>query len=193
MSTDATTLATEAAEVLETLETVAQTAAAETTAATEAALDIESLKEMMDAFDPASLLPQLDAIFEKVELVCRVAVMAGPVVLLFMGLVYLFFTPKEANHYIGYRCYYGMGSVEAWRFTQRLAGLVFGGLGLILTAVMLFVTKGFVGMESMELVWKAVTCLVWEAVLTILATLSVNLAAILTFDRKGEFRRKKAG
>ena len=152
MNTDATTLSTEATEVLEALETLAQTVAAEATAATEDGLDIESLKEMMDAFDPASLLPQLDSIFDKVELVCRIAVMAGPVVLLIMGLVYLFFTPKEANHYIGYRCYYGMGSVEAWRFTQRLAGLVFGGLGLILTAVMLFVTRGFVDMASMDLV-----------------------------------------
>ena len=183
MTTEATTTATEA------LETLAETlAAAETTAATEAALDIESIKELMDAFDPASLLPQLDSVFEKVVLACRIAVMVGPIVLLFMGLVYLFFTPREANHYIGYRCYYGMGSVQAWRFTQRLAGIVFGGLGLILTVVMLFVTNGFVEMEIMDMVWKAVTCLVWQAGLAVLATLAVNFVAFSRFDRKGEFR-----
>ena len=191
MSTDATTIATEGTEAL--AETLAETlAAAETTASTEAALDIESIKEMMDAFDPASLLPQLDAIFDKVALACRIAVMVGPIVLLFMGLVYLFFTPKEANHYIGYRCYYGMGSVQAWRFTQRLAGLLFGGLGLIMTVVMLFVTNGFAGMEVMDLVWKSVTCLVWEAVLALIATLAVNLIAFFKFDRKGEFRGRKS-
>lgn len=185
MTTEATTTATEA------LETLAETlAAAETTAGTEAALDIESIKELMDAFDPASLLPQLETVFEKVLLACRIAVMAGPVVLLFMGLVYLFFTPKEANHYIGYRCYYGMGSVQAWRFTQRLAGIVFGVLGLVLTVVMLFVTNGFVGMEIMDMVWKAVGCLIWEAVLTVLATLGVNFIVFSSFDRKGEFRKK---
>ena len=163
-----------------------------TTPATEAALDIESLKEIMDAFDPASLLPQLETVFEKVDLVCRVAVMVGPVILLIMGLIYLFFSPKEANHYIGYRCYYGMGSVQAWRFTQRLAGMVFGILGLVLTVTMLFVTNGFGGMDVTDLVWKAVSCLVWEAVLALLATLAVNLTALIKFDRKGEFRRKKA-
>lgn len=189
MTTEATTNATEALETL--AETVAETlAAAETTAGTEAALDIESIKELMDAFDPASLLPQLDSVFETVVLACRIAVMVGPIVLLLMGLVYLFFTPREANHYIGYRCYYGMGSVQAWRFTQRLAGIVFGGLGLILTVVMLFVTNGFAGMEVMDMVWKAVTCLLWEAGLTILATLGVNFIVFSGFDRNGELRRR---
>ncbi len=189
MTTEATTNATEALETL--AETVAETlAAAETTAGTEAALDIESIKELMDAFDPASLLPQLDSVFETVVLACRIAVMVGPIVLLLMGLVYLFFTPREANHYIGYRCYYGMGSVQAWRFTQRLAGIVFGSLGLILTVVMLFVTNGFAGMEVMDMVWKAVTCLLWEAGLTILATLGVNFIVFSGFDRNGELRRR---
>ena len=189
MTTEATTNATEALETL--AETVAETlAAAETTAGTEAALDIESIKELMDAFDPASLLPQLDSVFETVVLACRIAVMVGPIVLLLMGLVYLFFTPREANHYIGYRCYYGMGSVQAWRFTQRLAGIVFGSLGLILTVVMLFVTNGFAGMEVMDMVWKAVTCLLWEAGLTILATLGVNFIVFSGFDRNGELRSR---
>ncbi len=188
--TTETTIATEAAETL--AETVAETlAATETTAATEAALNIESLKELMDAFDPAALLPQLDTVFDKVQLVCRIAVMVGPIVLLFMGLVYLFFTPREANHYIGYRCYYGMGSVQAWRSTQRVAGMVFGALGLVLTVIMLFITSGFGGMEMMDMVWRAVTCLIWEAGLVILATLGVNYLAFHFFDRNGEPRKKK--
>ncbi len=186
MTTDATTLATEA------IETLAETVSAlETTAATESGLSIDSLKELMDAFDPAALLPELTTVFGKVELICRIAVMVGPIVLLIMGLIYLFFTPKEANHYIGYRCYFGMGSVQAWRFTQRLAGLVFGILGLVLTMTMLFITKGFAGMDAMDMVWKAVSCLIWEAALAIIATLAVNITAVVKFDRKGEFRRKK--
>ena len=41
------------------------------TAATEAALDIESIKEIMDAFDPATLLPELGDIFSLVTGICR--------------------------------------------------------------------------------------------------------------------------
>ena len=179
MTTETTTIATEAVETL---------AAAETAAA-ESGLSIEKLKEIMDSLDPAALLPQLDTVFDKVLLICRLAVMLGPVVMIIMGLVYLFFTPREANHYIGYRCYYGMGSVQAWRFTQRFAGIVFGGMGLVLTVIMLFVVGGFGGMEMMDMVWRAVSCLIWEVVLVILATLTVNYAAFHFFDRKGEPRR----
>ena len=153
--------------------------------------DIDSIKELMDAFDPASLLPELDTVFGKVELVCRVTVMIGPVLLLLLGLIYLFLTPREANHYIGYRCYFGMGSVNAWRFTQRLAGIVFGGLGLILGAVMLLMIGTFRELALDAMVWKAVKCLAWEGGLALLAHFGVMRTAAVVFDRKGNFRRKK--
>ena len=158
---------------------------------TEAAIDIESIKELMDGFDPASLLPDLSGLFGSLETVCRWAVMLGPVLLLVMGLAYLFLSPKEANYYFGYRTYFGMGSVHAWRFTQRLAGITLGGLGLILTVIMLIISGSFGKLEVMDMVWKAVSCLVWELVLAIIANLTIAGAAAATFDRNGEFRKKK--
>lgn len=166
-------------------------AALDPTVATEPSLDIESIKDIMDAFDPAALLPELDTIFGWIELACRIAVLAGPIVLMGLGLAYLFFSPKEANYYFGYRCYFGMGSVHAWRFTQRIAGIVLGGLGLILTGVMLFLSASFRQMEVMDMVWLALKCLIWEAALAAAATLCINLAAMVFFDRKGEYRRRK--
>ena len=161
------------------------------TAATEAALDIESIKEIMDAFDPATLLPELGDIFSLVTGVCRIAVMVAPVILLVLGVAYLLFSPKEANYYFGYRCYFGMGSVEAWRFTQRLAGAVLGGLGLILTGVMLVISMGFPGMEAMDMVWKAFWCLIWQGILALLANAGIWLAAFLRYDAKGNLRKKQ--
>ena len=161
------------------------------TAATEAVLDIESIKEIMDAFDPAALLPELGEIFDLVTTVCRISVMVAPVILLFLGLAYLLFSPREANYYFGYRCYFGMGSVEAWRFTQRLAGIVLGGLGLILTGVMLFISGGFSGMAPEEMVWKAFWCLIWQGILALLANGAIWAAAFLRFDVKGNYRKKK--
>ena len=160
-------------------------------AATEAALDIESIKELMDAFDPAALLPELGNIFSLITTVCRIAVMVGPILLLVLGLAYLLFAPKEANYYFGYRCYFGMGSVEAWRFTQRLAGIVLGALGLILCGVMLFMSAGFAAMDTMEMVWKAFWCLIWQAGLSLLANLAIWITAALRFDAKGNYRKKR--
>ncbi len=173
----------------EVMETVA-TVATEATEATEAVLNADSIKGLMDAFDPAALLPDLASIFGSLETICRVAVLIGPILMLALGLSYLFFAPKEANFYFGYRCYFGMGSVQAWRFTQRIAGLILGGLGLILTIIMVFITAGFDSGEAMDMVWTAVNCLIWEAVLALAATISINLLAAARYDRRGELRSK---
>ena len=155
-------------------------------------MNIDEIKEIMDNFDPASLLPELTTIEGKLEFIARVAVLVGPIILLILGLMYLFASPKEANHYFGYRCYFGMGSVNAWRFTQRLAGIVWGGMGLILSAVMLLITTGFAGLAVMDLIWKAAVCLFWEVGLVAAACLAINITAMIRFDRKGEYRRRKA-
>lgn len=179
-------MSTTPTEILET----SAAAISETTAATEAALDIESIKAIMDGFDPASLLPELSELFGSLSTVCRWAVMIGPIVLLVLGLAYLFLSPKEANYYFGYRCYYGMGSVYAWRFTQRFAGVVLSVSGLVMSIVMFVISDGFAGMDVTDMVWKALDCLVWEAAIALAANLIISLTAALRFDRKGRHRRK---
>lgn len=160
------------------------------TAATEAAIDIKSIKEFMDGFDPAALLPDIGSIVGKVQLVCTVAILAAPIIMLLMGLAYLLFAPREANYYFGYRTAFGMGSVSAWRHTQKVAGLIFGGLGLILTILMLMICITFSGREAMDMVWLAVKCLLWEGALGLIAIFSINSVAMYTYDYNGNKRRK---
>ena len=159
--------------------------------ATEPALDIDSIKSLMDGFDPAALLPDLSELFGSLSALCRFAVMIGPVIMLVLGLAYLFLSPREANYYFGYRCYFGMGSVQAWRFTQRIAGMLFGGVGLILTIVMYVMSGSFSEMEITDMVWKAAGCLAWQAVIALVLTFLVNFLAFFFFDAKGGPRRKK--
>ncbi|MBQ8620825.1 MAG: SdpI family protein [Oscillospiraceae bacterium] len=154
-------------------------------------MTIDSLKALMDGFDPAALLPDLSTIVGKVELAMRIAVILGPVLLLVVGLLYFFAPPKEANYYFGYRCYFGMGSVNAWRFSQRLAGFVWGVLGLILSVVMLIVSSLFSGKEIMEIISSAVTCVIWEVVLVAISCLAINTLVALRYDRNGEERTPK--
>ena len=191
MSTVPSTIATAATEAVETILATEPTTLLDPTAATEAALDMESFKELMNAIDPAALLPELSDIFGSIAALCRVAVLIGPIVLLVLGLAYLFFSPKEANYYFGYRCYYGMGSVQAWRFTQRLAGILLGGLGLILLGIAVAAGGSFAAMDPMDAVWKAFTLLIWQAILSLAANIAIPITAALKFDRKGEYRKKK--
>ena len=149
----------------------------------------EDIKVLMDNFDPAALLPDLTTVVGKVEFITRIAVMAGPVVLLTLGILYFFAAPKEANYRFGYRCYFGMGSEEAWRFTQRFAGLVWGVLGLVLTVVMLIITGSFGGNPIMDIIGKGAKCLLWEGGLILVSILGINFTAMLCYDRKGLRRR----
>ena len=151
-------------------------------------MSIDNIKELMDQFDPAALLPDLTTVMGKVELVTRIAVLAGPIVLLVLGLLYFFAAPKEANYHFGYRCYHGMGSVEAWRFTQRLAGIIWALLGLALTGVMLLITSGFGGKAIMDVIGSGVTCLIWEVALVAVSCLVINLLVTLRYNRRGERR-----
>jgi len=152
---------------------------------------VESVKAILDGFDPATLLPDLSKVFDSLVPVCRIAVLIGPVVMLLLGLSYLILTPKEANYYLGYRCYFGMGSEYAWRFTQRLAGWLFTVTGLVLTIVMFAISVSFPYMQLTAMVWKAASCLVVEVAASALLILTVNFSAAWHFDRKGKHRRKR--
>ena len=160
------------------------------TAATEAAFDFNSIKELMDGFDPAALLPEIDSIVGKVQLICSLAILAAPIIMLCMGIAYLFFAPREANYYFGYRTAFGMGSVSAWRHTQKVAGCIFGGLGLVLTLLMLMICLTLSSRQAMDMVWLAVKCLIWEGVLGLAAKFSINSITMYTYDYNGNKRRK---
>ena len=149
----------------------------------------EDIKVLMDNFDPASLLPDLTTVVGKVEFITRIAVLIGPIVLLTMGILYLFLAPKEANYRFGYRCFFGMGSEEAWRFTQRFAGLIWAVLGLVLTIVMVILTGTFPGKPIMDIIGSGAKCLLWEAGLILVSILAINTVVMLCYDRKGMRRR----
>ena len=151
----------------------------------------EDLTSLLEGADLSKLLPELDGIVEKMVPIMKVALLVGPVIFLILGLLYLFATPKEANYKFGYRCYFGMGSVKAWRYTQRLAGMVFTGVGLILSLVMLIVTGKFGQMDVMDMLWKTLKCGIWEAVIIGVSCVVINLVVMFYFDAKGNLRRRK--
>ena len=151
----------------------------------------EDLTSLLEGADLSKLLPELDGIVDKMVPIMKVALLAGPVIFLILGLLYLFATPKEANYKFGYRCYFGMGSVNAWRYTQRLAGLVFTAVGLILSLVMFLVTGKFSQMDVMDMLWKTLKCGIWEAVIIGVSCVVINLVVMFYFDAKGNLRKRK--
>ncbi len=150
---------------------------------------IEKLTALLENFDLAAFIPEVSTFLGKLELVARLAVMAGPLVLLGMGLWFYLAPPKEANHKAGYRTFFGMGSVEAWLFTQKLAGMLWSGLGLVLTVVMALICNGFRGMEALDMISAVTGCVVWELVLVLLSTVAIEVLVFLSYDKDGHRKR----
>ena len=152
---------------------------------------IDFFKSLLSDFDPMMLLPDLAAILDKLDVALRVVVLAGPLCLLGLGLLYLLAPPAEANHIFGYRHFWGMSSVEAWQFTQKTAGLVWTGMGLVMTVVMAFICNSYRDMAWEAMLVSALTSVFVELLLVVGSTFLINALVILQFDRKG--LRRSAG
>lgn len=150
---------------------------------------MEKITAFFDTLDLTKAVPEMDALLQTVQTITSLALMAGPVIMLLLGLWYFFLPPREANHRVGFRTWFGMGSVEAWLFTQKVAGIVFGGLGLILTVVMGIFSLGFKGKELTAIVNTAFMCLVWQVSLILVAYLAICLIVTFRYDSQG-LRRK---
>ena len=151
-------------------------------------MNFDELKALFDELDLTKLLPDADQVLGAVQTVLRLAVMVGPLVLLGFGLLYLFAPPKEANHSLGYRFWWGMASLDAWIFTQKVAGIGWSVLGLVLTVIMGIKAAGFMDLPVMDAVFLAGKCLLWQLVLTVGVCVIVDIVVVVCFDHRG-FRR----
>ena len=154
-------------------------------------MNVDNLKELLDSFDPASLLPELEAVLQLLSHTMGIAVLVGPELLFVLGIAYLFIAPKEANYHFGYRCFFGMGSVEAWRYTQRMAGLIWTVLGLVLTVVVFFVRGSFPELDIHQILSKALTCILWQVGLAAVSCIVINTLAAVHFTADGEPRHRR--
>ena len=145
-----------------------------------------AITDLLDA-----LIPNLEKLVSDMRTWLGIAMIVGPIIFIVMGLIYYFLAPPEANHKLGYRTYFGMGSVTAWKFTQKLAGIVWGGLGIILAIVAIIGCVIMVGQELSKATSTALTILIIEAVAALLAFLTVEITVILRYDMNGSARKKK--
>ena len=151
---------------------------------------MDKIMEILGGFDIAKLLPEVNATVGFIVLLARIVTFAVPLLILGLGLTYFLKPTPEANHTFGYRTYFGMGSVEAWKFSQKIAGLAYGGLGAILLLVMFIIVLTFFGKDLFQIANSAIICLLWQAGLALVARIAVGVMCYIYFDKEGN--RKKA-
>lgn len=149
---------------------------------------MDDILSLLQDFDVAKFLPAPESFVRDLELWMRIAVMVGPLVMLGLGLWYYLAPPKEANHSVGFRTYWGMGSVEAWQLTQKLAGSLYSLLGTGLTAIMSLICNGFRAMNAMTMANVAIICVMIECILILGAWTYIRIKVKKTFDKDGNRR-----
>ena len=151
----------------------------------------KELPKLDENFKLSELMPKLDDFWEKAETLIRIFVMVGPLLLLGLGLWYFFAPPKEANRRAGFRTPWGMGSVEAWRFTQRAAGILFCAAGFGLTVAMAAACRGFAAMETVDALQAAGKCILWQVGISLAVCVVSHLTPPVFYTWKGDRRFKK--
>ena len=139
--------------------------------------------------DLAKFVPEMPAFLGGLRALLVLAILIGPILLVTLGAMYLLRPAPEANFKYGFRTYFGMGSIEAWRFSQKIAGLAFGGLGAVLLLIMFIVVLTFFKKDLFQIANTAIVCLIWQAALALIARITVSILCCVYFDRNGDRRR----
>ena len=137
----------------------------------------------------SKFVPEMPVFLGGLRAILVLAVLIGPVLLVTLSAMYLLRPAPEANFKYGFRTYYGMGSIEAWRFSQKIAGLAYGVLGVILLLVMLIVVLTFFGKDLFRIATTSIICLLCQAGLSLIARLAVAISCCVYFDKDGARRR----
>ncbi len=140
--------------------------------------------------DFAALVPELPVFLGLVRTLMALAMLTGPVAMLILAVLYLRKPAPEANYNYGYRTYFGMGSVEAWQFSQKIAGLIFGALGAGLLLIMLIVILFFIGKTLLTVAIMAMVCLLIQVLLIAAARITIAVLCKKYFDKNGDRRRR---
>ena len=150
---------------------------------------MDAINAFIEKINIYELVPDLSKLAGLMKTIATVCMLIGPVCMLALGLIYYLAPPKEANRKFGFRTYFGMGSVEAWLFTQKVAGLVFTILGAVLLAAMIVLRAVYNSRDGMALMSAAGVSVIAQLILLICAHIGVGVTSAVFFDRNGNRKR----
>ena len=134
------------------------------------------------------ILPALSSFLGGIKFLMVLMMLAGPLVMLYLGLKYYYKAPQEVDYEWGFRTYFALTTPDIWSCTQKIAGktwMLLGGamsvLALVMSVVLCFfsaraVTVGAVWIVSIELL------------LTVVSWFVINTIILKIYDKNGKRR-----
>ena len=150
---------------------------------------MSKILDLLREFDIAAMLPEMGTFLGRITLFLRLILLAGPIIMLGLGLIYFFIPPKEANHALGYRSRRSMGSVEAWQYAQRMAGFIYMCLGGALTIAMIVMAIVIGNQEIMSRITTSLICVIIQVVLIVAAWITIEILLSRYYDINGNRKR----
>ena len=149
---------------------------------------MDIIVSLLKGFDVENLMPPLSQFLSGIKFWMILLMLVGPLLMLALGAMYYYKPPKEANFSWGFRTYVTMGSVEVWRFTQRLAGRIWMVLGGIMSAatLVLGVLLSFISAQAVTV--GAVLIVGVELVLVVGRWIIINMIVLKFYDKEGNRR-----
>ena len=144
-----------------------------------------TITDLLDA-----VIPKLSDLLSSMRFWMAFVMCIGPLLFIGLGLFYRKWAPPEANHKLGYRTYFGMGSVAAWKYTQKLAGIVWLSVGIALAVVAIVGCVLTFTMEQDKGTNAALIILIAEFVVALAAYITVEVMVMAHFDINGKKRKK---
>lgn len=151
---------------------------------------MEKITSFLKDFDLVAILPKISTFAATTKWILWLLIMLAPILLLVLGALYYYKPPQEANFAWGFRTYFGMGSVEAWRYTQKIAGITWMLLGGALTVLMGIVGLFFIGIDAGKAAVAAIWCVSIQLVLVAASWVYINVRVLKVFDKDGDPRDK---
>ena len=142
------------------------------------------LLSLLQDFDIANFLPEPDKFLRSLAGWARLMVLVGPVVLLALGLWYLYGPPGEVRNTVGLRIFHVGDNPKAWRYAKKLAGAAYTALGGGLTVVMLVVSLFFNFLWGMGMITVALICVILELLLLVGVWIAINILVERNFGKR---------
>ena len=149
---------------------------------------MEKITDLLNNFSLEKYIPKLDTLMGWVQWLISLAIRVGPICILVLGLIYLLIPPKEANRKAGYRTYFGMGSIMAWNFTQRVSGMLMVPIGLLLTVIAYIKIGKFSEYDLMTMAQEAFGAIKFQVVCALIIYIFMFVLTAVMFTRNGDCR-----
>lgn len=146
---------------------------------------MDQLLSLLKEFDIANFLPKAETFVDQLRLDLALLVLICPLLLLALGAWYYFLPREKVDDPLGFRGLRKVRSKQAWQYSQRIAGMGYGILGIAMVVVFGILCLFFGAMSPTSAATCAFVCVIIELILTLIVWVGIQ---VLTWNRSGKSR-----